>query len=331
MDFLRRHGKVLLVLALLAATATAFAIAEKVKLEESPIAGPRVTDLFSPVCKCETARATISFRLRRRDRLTIGVVDSRDELIRTLVADRLYPPGRIELTWDGRDSDGRVLREGIYRPRVDFVDRGRKIVFENLRIKIDTVPPGIAPVGVRPRRFSPDGDRRRDGIAVRYVLVHGPGRAILLVDGVQRVYGRARVRESGQLQWYGVVDGTPLPPGRYRLTLVGEDLAGNRSRRVDAGTVVIRYVELAERAVKTRVGRRFSVHVRTDAASFRWRFAGRTGVARPPLLTLTARLKGRHALVVETHGHEARTLVTVKPKPKPKKRKKTAPKPQPAR
>lgn len=324
MRFLGRHGRVLLVVVLLAATATAFAIAEQVKLEESPIAGPRVTELFSPVCGCATKVSRISFRLRRRDRLTVGIVDSNDRLIRTLVVSRLYPAGRVRLEWDGRDAGGHVLRHGIFRPRVEFVDRERKIVFENLRIKIDTSRPRIAPTRVRPRRFSPDGDGRRDGIAVRYALSE-PGRALLLVDGTQRVRGRARVRLTGQLQWYGRVDGRALPPGEYRLALVGEDLAGNRSRPVDAGTVTIRYVEVVEARVRTRVGRRFAVHVRTDAAGFRWRFAGRTGVARPPLLSLTARQKGRHALVVEVRGHADRALVTVEPKPKPKKKRKPAP------
>ena len=41
---------------------------------------------------------------------------------------------------------------------------------------------------MRPRVFSPDGDRRADRITVRYT-VDKPARAMLYVDGVQRVVG----------------------------------------------------------------------------------------------------------------------------------------------
>ena len=71
-----RLASTVLVVALLAATATAFALTEGLKLEPSPILGTRVDKVFSPVCRCESARARISFRLREADRLDIALVDS---------------------------------------------------------------------------------------------------------------------------------------------------------------------------------------------------------------------------------------------------------------
>jgi len=51
----------------------------------------------------------------------------------------------------------------------------------------------------------------------------------LYVDGVERVRGKFR-RGEGHLDWWGRVDGKHVDPGRYRLTLVALDAAGNRSR-----------------------------------------------------------------------------------------------------
>jgi hypothetical protein len=36
-------------------------------------------------------------------------------------------------------------------------------------------------------------------------------------------------RLRGRLQWYGRVEGHVIGPGRHKLRLVAEDLAGNRS------------------------------------------------------------------------------------------------------
>lgn len=313
MPAVRRHGPTLLVLALLVATAVAFVVAERVKLEESPIRGPRVDPVFSPICECPDHSATISFRLSRADRLGVGIVDDQDRLVRTLVERKSFIPlHRLVFDWDGRDDDGRFVPEGVYRPRVRFADRDRTIVLPN-PIRVDTTPPAITAEGVRPRLFSPDGDGRAEGIAVRYA-VNGPARALLLVDGVRRVRGKLRLKQKGQLQWYGREGGRSLPPRTYRLTLVAQDEAGNLSAPAPSGTVRIRYIELRPRVVRVRTRARFRLAVDTDAAVYRWRFAGRTGIARGRVLVLRARRPGRYALVVEVRGHLARASVTVSPR-----------------
>jgi FlgD Ig-like domain len=113
----------LIVLALLGATAAAFAVTERLKLERSPITGTRVDRLFSPVCECAPNAATISFVLRQRSEVTVDVLDSAGEVVRTLVRDRDEPRGRVTYTWDGRDEAGRIVPEARYRPRVRIAER----------------------------------------------------------------------------------------------------------------------------------------------------------------------------------------------------------------
>ena len=64
------------VLALLAATAVAFAITEGAKLDKSPIAATRVDPLFSPE-GTDKRVAHIRFRLRTRERISVWIRDSR--------------------------------------------------------------------------------------------------------------------------------------------------------------------------------------------------------------------------------------------------------------
>ena len=308
---MRRHGPILLVVALLAGTAAAFAVAERVKLEKSPLIGPRVDPVFSPVCECPNHVARISFSLSRADTIGIAIVDSKNRLVRALVRDRRYPPlHRLEFEWNGRTADRRVVPDGAYHPRVHFADRDRTIVLPNT-IHVDTSPPGVSSRGVRPAVFSPDGDGRADGIVVRYHVSEQPARALLLVDGVRRVRGKLRDKAASQLQWYGRAGGEAYPAGTYRLALLAEDEAGNISRPVPVGSVRIRYIEVSPRVVRVRKGARFRVRVETDATAYSWRFAGRTGDASGRSLVFTARRPGRFGVVVEESGHRARAVVLV--------------------
>jgi hypothetical protein len=78
--------------------------------------------------------------------------------------------------------------------------------------------------------------------------------------------------------------------------------------------VTIRYIELARTTIPVTAETRFGVRVTTDAKSFRWRFAGRTGIGSPGLLVLRAPPEGRYLLFVEANKHAARARVVVRPR-----------------
>lgn len=303
-----RLASTLLVLALLGGTAAAFAVTEGLKLEPSPILAPEIDKVFSPVCGCPTRVADVGFRLRRSDELTLAIVDSGGEVVRTLVDSRRYPRGRVHVRWDGRDEAGRIVAEGAYRPRVHLGDQHRTIVFPN-EIRLDTTAPRITLVHLRPLVFSPDGDGRGDSITARY-RVSEPAHALLFVDGKRRVRGRWQ-RPEGRLEWYGKLGGRAFRAGTYRITLAARDLAGNLSAATAAVVVRIRYIELARERIRVQSGRRFAVGVSTDARSFRWRLAGRTGIGRSSTLVLRAPEPGRYVLYVQANGRADRAVVIV--------------------
>jgi hypothetical protein len=297
------------VLALLAATAAAFAVTERLKLERSPITGTRVDRVFSPVCECARDVAVVSFVLRKPGVVTIDVIDAEGDSVRNLVRDRDERAGRVSYTWDGRDDGNRVVAEGRYRPRVEIEEHGRTIVLPN-PIRVDATPPRIRVTRVSPRIVSPDGDGRSDRVTVGYE-VNENARAMLLVDGTRRVLGRFRPSRGG-LAWFGRVNGRPVPPGIYELRLRALDRAGNRSRRTRPSNVRVRYVELARDRVDVVAGRRFGIGVSTDAASYRWLFAGERGLGRARVLVLRApETAGAYTVYVRVGRWADRALVVV--------------------
>jgi FlgD Ig-like domain len=307
---LARIASTVLVVALLAATAAAFVLTQGLKSQPSPIRGTKVADVFSPVCACDTETAAISFRLREGDRLDVGIVDGSDNVVRTIERGRRYAAGPVEFEWDGRDDSGEVLPEGSYRPRIRLREERQTIVLPN-PIRIDVTPPAVTAAVARPLVISPDGDRRRDSVGVRYELDER-ARALLYVDGIKRVETRFP-RERDSLRWYGRVDGEPVDQGAYTLALRPRDPAGNVGNAVRFPTLVVRYVALGRDRIDAVAGARFPIRVSSDARRVRWALGRRGGVAAPGTLRIRAPLqKGRYTLTVTANGHAARAAVFVR-------------------
>jgi hypothetical protein len=306
---LARWPQLLIVLALLGATAAAFAVTERLKLERSPVTGTRVDRVFSPVCECARDVAVISIVLRRRETVTLDVLNRDGHSIRTIVRNRREPAGRVSYTWDGRDNLDRIVPEGVYRPRVQLERNGRTIVLPN-PIRVDTTAPVITLVRVFPRVFSPDGDGGRDRLTSTY-RIDERARAVMLVDGRQRVQSKFR-RIEGKLVWFGRVNGRVVRPGIYEIRLRAVDRAGNRSVRTRAVPVRVRFVELSRDRIEVAAGKRFSVRVLTDARTYRWLFDGRRGTGTRQVLVLRAPEEtGTYSLYVTVGGHAARAEVVV--------------------
>jgi hypothetical protein len=76
--------------------------------------------LNNPVAR---GHASVRFGLARADRVEIKIFDVSGRLIRTL-ADRRFPAGEHELTWDGANDAGRSVARGVYFTQVRYRDGG---------------------------------------------------------------------------------------------------------------------------------------------------------------------------------------------------------------
>src|SRR5216683_3611440 len=216
---MRRNAPTILALLLIVATATAFAVTQRLKLEPSPISRTRVSVVFSPVCRCDTKVANIEFALRRADQLRIAMQTDSGEVT---VAQGFFRRGEVRVHWDGRDASGELVPDGIYYPLVHLERAGRTIDLPN-PIRVDTIKPSIRLRSLRPRVFRPGTEK----LTVAYTISEH-AHALLLVDGKRRVFTASK-RLRYLLHWSGKVHGRAIRPGRHRVTLEAEDLAGNRS------------------------------------------------------------------------------------------------------
>ena len=294
------------VLALLGCTAAAFAVTEGLKLERSPITKTQVSKVIAP----DTASygtASIQFVLRKPDRLTVEIVDNKNDVIRTLVRSRPARPGTLQFTWNGRDDRGEIVPDGFYRPRVHLANEHRTIGLPN-PIRMDAKPPLIQLVSVRPRVLAPYG--KNNLVRIRY-LTSEKAQALLYVDGQQKTHVRRFLR-AGKFDWGGKA-ARYLRPGVHLIRLRSMDLATNVGPASRALRIVVRGVELRPHLVRVAAGRRFGFRV-LNAQRYAVHFGSLHERHRGPLLILRApKQPGRYVLRVATDGQVARGVVVVTP------------------
>jgi hypothetical protein len=300
--------------ALLAATAVAFALTEGAKTELSPIFGTKIPyKVFSPTCNpriCRTQVADIDFDLRKKQHIEVWMIHD-GKRVATIVRGRTYPKGEVQLFFDGLADDGvTVLPDGSYQPVIRLTGDHRTITLPN-KIEIDTT----APQAIKfPKQvythISPDGDGRNDVFRIHYTL-NAPAHAVLLVNGRQAGFTHSKATH-GTLSWNGKIGGRLQPPGKYVLFIAAQDSAGNRSKPFPFAVVTIRYVDLGRTQISARPGGRFALFVLTDARSISWLMDRGRGVSRSHTLRLRApRKPGTYHLFVSAAGHTARATVVV--------------------
>jgi FlgD Ig-like domain len=281
---------------LLAASAGAFALAQVLKLERSPIEAIRVdptpnhgrgkldlhdSALFSPRCAapCLDA-ASVRFRVHTTGPVRAEVVAPGGEVVRDLGA-LAHPGGQVVARWDGRDAAGQVAADGSYRLKVSV--SGRHIELFN-RLALDTTV-GVLSTNVSRRVISPDCDTHGDRVTV---VVRGSEQLAglrLQVRQGTRVVRTVRVRKRARAlasSWppYAGKRCTSAADGRYHLRVIARDVAGN-TRALDAGDVTARGVvfSLPDRAIAA--GKRLRVGISADARGLRLdlaRLGGATAV-----------------------------------------------------
>jgi len=295
----KKFAPTLIVAGLLAATATAFAVTERLKLEDSAVINTTFAGRFSPKLVDER----IGFRLRREEDISLDISNSKGTIVKHGVGSGVFGQAYHQFAWDGRDDSGQIVPDGTYHVELTLKDEDRTIEFPR-PIVVDSTPPTIQ-LTIRPRVFSPDGDKRADRVDVRYRFDE-QAYAILYVDG-KRVGRSGRKKATGTYAWYG----RGKRAGDYRLALAAQDLAGNVAGSTRAFTVRLRYIDLFKHKFTPR-GRILRVRVSTDAKTVGWRLGRTRGNAKPPLIRLPVPSKpGRYTLTVTANGHRARASVVV--------------------
>lgn len=297
-------------LGLLVATAAAFVITEHLKLIKSPVFGTEISRVLAPTCRCATGKATVRIRLRRRDSVTVTIVDSGSHTVATLASATSMPPRRPKIfTWDGRTDAGALAPDGVYYAWAHLASARRTFRFPN-KIDLDTTRPKVLSAR-REKAVLFAGPGR--SIAIEYAFSE-PAHAVVYLGRTRLVVGHP-TRTDGKIKWAGTLGGRAVRQGRYVLSIGARDVAGNETpasarRHV---TVLVRYVEVAPARISVRAGGQLRVFVETAARHYAWRLGRRHGAHGGKSLLLHAPTSpGAYHLVITEAGHSATALVRVR-------------------
>ncbi|MGH2970900.1 MAG: FlgD immunoglobulin-like domain containing protein [Gaiellaceae bacterium] len=305
---MQRFISTAVIVGLLAATAAAFAITERLKLTKSPITATKVVHEY--VSPRAHTNAVLSIRFRRRDRVTVSILDSHRHEVDTLAFRVLVPRSRRTFTWNGRTDAGTVAPDGTYRMEVHFTSQRRTILIPN-PIVLESKLPAVLDAGVTPKAFSPDGDHQFDTVEIHYKLSED-AHAVVLLNGHRIIKSRSH-KSKDKVSWGGKVNGRLLPPGTYVLIVGAVDLAGNTAKKLQHVRVRLRYIALDAKHVSVGAGAVLRIGVSTDAKRYHWKLGARSGSASGRVLKLRApSRRGTYRLTVTERGHSAAATVVVR-------------------
>jgi N,N-dimethylformamidase beta subunit-like, C-terminal/FlgD Ig-like domain len=173
----------------------------------------------------------VGFDLSEPAKVTFSIMDSEGNEVRRIVDEReLAGDAKHRFRWDGRNDDGAVVPDGVYRMRVVRRDEGR-VIDSSKRIRVDLRPPRVRLVSATPSEIAPGTVEVR----LRYEgpANQAPEFRVFRTDksAKPRVVRRFRGDGRGGV-WHGEVatgpeETGPAPDGDYAFTVSVRDKAGN--------------------------------------------------------------------------------------------------------
>jgi flagellar hook assembly protein FlgD len=315
---------------LLVATFGAFFLASRLKAQPAELSDLKRVKYFSPNGDGRRDIEPIDFRVDLDDEAAVDIVDADGARVRRIMERLPIRPDRtMHVRWNGRDDEGRVAPDGVYRMRLILRGEGRSIL-AGKAFNLDTRPPDPAVIV----------DRRTPIVApgspVRF-RVRGAGATsrprfrVLRTDvtPIRTVRDWRGRRGRHSFTWDGADgEGRPVPPGTYLIAVTARDKARNagtgpplppapasiegrpgvtvRSLAVQPPVRPVRAGELVAFRVDAR-GRRYGWSVRRLGTG-RSAVAGRRPKRSTTLLVRAPRgPSGVYLLEVSSHG--ARTSV----------------------
>ena len=210
---------------LVAATAGAFFVTQKLKTSDPVVKRLALQRFFSPNGDGRKESAGISFQLPKGDRVTVDVVDGGGDRVKRLAADRGLPAGTHRLRWNGRDDRGHVPADATYYVRVTLREQGRAVTGPR-GIVLTTAAPRPRLLSVAPGRLA---SARRVPVTVRFTgpAVVRPIFRVWRTDGerVRQVASFTVKRGEHAGIWDGRVRGRPAPEGTYAFSVTVQNRA----------------------------------------------------------------------------------------------------------
>ncbi len=219
--------------ALVLVTAGAFVITQVLKTEMPVVLRFSVAPIyFSPNGDGVRDRVRVGFDLSETAEVSFSIIDMDGNEVRELADDReLAGDKRWRFWWNGRDDEGNVVPDGVYRMRVVRRKEGRRLdSFKE--IVVDNTAPRVALRSAEPGVVDPSSGRRV-AVTIRYrgPSTRGPEfRVWRTDDGEPRIVDRFRGDDRRQGAWNGrVISGDYAVDGDYAFQVRVRDKAGNEA------------------------------------------------------------------------------------------------------
>ena len=151
------------------------------------------------------------------------MVDSDGAHVATLADAQESKAGRVSYEWNGRDDDGQVVPDGLYRLKVRL-EHDRRTILIPKTILVDTTPPHVRIL---------EAVTTDEGVAVRYRTNEGV-RLHLLLDGKKVAHSAKRTAGIGRITWAAAGDRAYERPDARRRRQVGQSVGARAGLRGDS-------------------------------------------------------------------------------------------------
>lgn len=281
------------------ATILAFVVAQRLKADLPLVLWFDATpNTLSPNGDGRRESTLVHLELSKRATVSFSIVDAEGREVRRLADDAtLQGRRRYRFRWNGRDDDGRLVSDGVYRMRVVRRDEGR-VVNSLKEIWVDTRPPAARIASAEPGVVAAgDGRPTPVRVTLRVRRERGAPRPWFRVFRTDLGRPRAVASFRGDRPRSGVWDGTvaggrAAPEGDYAFSAIVRDAARNRAvaggplpsrRTAHPGTgVVVRRLSLQGPLGVAEAGSPVALRVGPGERRFQFRLT-RLGARRPLL------------------------------------------------
>lgn len=177
----------------------------------------------------------VGFDLSRPAKVSFSILDSEGNEVRRLVDGRQFRgDSHNRFIWNGRDDNGNIVPDGIYRMRVIRRDEGR-VIDSTKEIRVDLQPPHVRILAAKPSVIAPRAPGQSPEVTIRYSgpVNKAPEFRVFRTDDAAKPHVVRRFRGKGSSGvWHGdVATGPnrtgPAPDGDYAFTVRVRDKAGN--------------------------------------------------------------------------------------------------------
>jgi hypothetical protein len=174
--------------------------------------------------------ADVGVRLTVPATIAMWLDDSAGRRVATLVTSRALDAGTTPVTFRGRSATGQVVPDGRYRLHVE-AENGTESDAAEATIVLDRT---LGHLSVRPELFSPNGDGRRESVALGYRLERQATVRVRILSGSRVLTTLTSARQGGSslqsfsLTWNGRVGGARVRDGRYQAVVEATTSLGTR-------------------------------------------------------------------------------------------------------